>query len=58
MRTHGSQEKTQKAVDTIVAETQRMASIVRRLGEITQVETLDYVGGEKIADLSLRDEEQ
>ena len=45
-------------MDTIVAETQRMATIVRRLGEITQIESLDYVGGEKIADLSLRDEEQ
>ena len=30
MRTRGAEEKTQKAVDTIVAETQRMASIVRR----------------------------
>ena len=58
VRTRGAEEKTKKAVDTIVAETQRMASIVRRLGEITQVESLDYVGGEKIADLSLGDEEQ
>ena len=57
MRTRGAEEKTQKAVDTIVAETQRMASIVRRLGEITQVESRDYVGKEKIADLKLTDKD-
>ena len=57
MRTRGAEEKTQKAVDTIVAETQRMASIVRRLGEITQVESRDYIGKEKIADLKLTDKD-
>ena len=57
LRTRGAEEKTQKAVDTIVAETQRMASIVRRLGEITQVESRDYVGKEKIADLKLTDKD-
>ena len=57
MRARGADEKITKAIDTIVAETQRMASIVRRLGEITQVESREYVGGEKIADLSLTDKE-
>ena len=58
MRTRGGEEKVIKAVDTIIAETQRMASIVRRLGEITQIESREYVGQEMIADLSLKDEDR
>lgn len=55
MRSEHLDERGQKSISTIVRETQRMATIVKRLGEITQVETQDYIGKEKIADLSLKD---
>jgi len=40
-----------QAVQTILAEAERMAGIVRRLGSLTRYETKSYVGGAQILDL-------
>jgi PAS domain S-box-containing protein len=40
-----------KAVETILAEAERMAGIVRQLGSLTRYETKSYVGGAQIIDL-------
>lgn len=45
-----------KAIDTICRETERMAGIVRKIGQITEYETKPYVGGSQILDLSGGDE--
>jgi PAS domain S-box-containing protein len=39
------------AVDVIVQEAERMAGVVRKLGEITEYETKEYFGGVRIMDL-------
>jgi PAS domain S-box-containing protein len=39
------------AAETIIAEAERMAEIVRKLGKITRYETKPYVGGSRIVDL-------
>ena len=39
------------AADVILTESQRMASIVRKIGKITRYETRSYLGGTKILDL-------
>ena len=46
-----SDEKLRKPVDVIVRETERMANIVRRIGQITKYETKPYVGKAQILDL-------
>ncbi len=40
-----------RALETILAESERMASIVRQLGSLTRYETKSYVGGAQIIDL-------
>lgn len=40
-----------RAVEVILRETDRMADIVRKVGQITRYETKPYVGGAKIVDL-------
>ncbi len=44
-------DPSKKAVETICRETERMATIVRRIGQITQYQTKPYVGGSQILDL-------
>jgi hypothetical protein len=39
------------AADVILTESQRMASIVRKIGKITRYETKTYVGASQILDL-------
>ncbi|MEE8408719.1 MAG: PAS domain S-box protein [Myxococcota bacterium] len=50
-------ERTRKPVDVICRETERMASIVRKIGQITAYETKPYVGSSKILDLGEDSEE-
>ncbi len=45
-------EKLTKPLDTIFRETERMARIVRRLGQLTKYSTRPYVGQASILDLS------
>jgi signal transduction histidine kinase len=40
-----------RAVKIILAEAERMAGIVKKIGKITKYETTDYVGGAKMLDL-------
>lgn len=40
-----------RGLDVIIAESERMAEIVRKVGRITRYETKSYVGGTKIVDL-------
>jgi PAS domain S-box-containing protein len=40
-----------RALETILTESERMASIVRQLGSLTRYETKSYVGGAQIIDL-------
>jgi PAS domain S-box-containing protein len=40
-----------RALETILAESERMATIVRQLGSLTRYETKSYVGGAQILDL-------
>lgn len=40
-----------RAMETILAESERMAGIVRQLGSLTRYETKSYVGGAQILDL-------
>jgi PAS domain S-box-containing protein len=40
-----------RALETILAESERMATIVRQLGSLTRYETKSYVGGAQIIDL-------
>jgi PAS domain S-box-containing protein len=40
-----------RPVSVILAEADRMASIVKRIGRITKYETVDYVGGARMLDL-------
>ncbi|HEY4183590.1 MAG TPA: PAS domain S-box protein [Polyangia bacterium] len=41
----------QRALETILSESERMAGIVRQLGSLTRYETKSYVGGAQIIDL-------
>jgi PAS domain S-box-containing protein len=41
-----------RAVGIILAEAERMAGIVKKIGRITKYETTDYVGGARIVDIS------
>jgi PAS domain S-box-containing protein len=41
-----------QAIKTILAEAERMAGIVRRLGSLTRYETKSYVGGAQILDIA------
>ncbi len=41
-----------RQVDIIYREAERIAEIVRKLGKITKYETKDYVGGQRIVDIS------
>ena len=41
----------QRALETILSESERMAGIVRQLGSLTRYETKAYVGGAQIIDL-------
>ncbi|MBM4363810.1 MAG: PAS domain S-box protein, partial [Deltaproteobacteria bacterium] len=41
-----------RAADVIVTQSERMAEIVRKIGKITRYETMSYVGGAKVVDLS------
>jgi PAS domain S-box-containing protein len=47
----GDDERHSSMVRTIVAETERMARIVRKIGRITHYETTTYVGSTRIIDL-------
>ena len=55
-RLTGDDVKIRKSVDVILRETERMAQIVRRIGQITKYETKSYVGKAQI--LALGDESQ
>ncbi len=44
-------EKVTRAAERMVAETERMAEIVRKIGKLTKYETKTYVGDTKILDL-------
>lgn len=44
-------DPNRKPIDVICSETERMASIVRKVGQITSYETKPYVGGSTILDL-------
>ncbi|MFO8056587.1 MAG: PAS domain S-box protein [bacterium] len=48
---HPAVASLKNATDIIGRESERMASVVRKLGEVTEYETKDYVGGAKIMDL-------
>jgi PAS domain S-box-containing protein len=41
----------QRAIAVILAEAERMAGIVKKIGKITKYETTDYVGGARMLDL-------
>lgn len=41
----------QRALETILSESERMAAIVRQLGSVTRYETKTYVGGAQILDI-------
>lgn len=45
-------DPNRKAIETICRESERMAGMVRRIGELTQYKTRPYVGGSRIVDLS------
>lgn len=47
----GDPDAVDRIVDTIIAEAERMADIVRKIGRITKYETKSYVGGQRIVDL-------
>ncbi len=46
-----------RAVGVILAEAERMAGIVKKIGRITKYETTDYVGGARIMDIARSTEE-
>ena len=46
-------DKNQKPINVICRETERMAQIVKRIGQITSYQTTQYVGGSQILDLSI-----
>jgi PAS domain S-box-containing protein len=50
-RLAGGEAKLQRIVDTMEQESERMASIIRRLTQITSYNTKNYVGEAKIIDL-------
>lgn len=50
-------DANKKPIDVICRETERMASIVKRIGQITDYKAKTYVGGSKILDLGATDQE-
>ncbi|MEZ4257070.1 MAG: PAS domain S-box protein [Polyangiales bacterium] len=52
-----AEQPEHKAAARIVAESERMAEIVRKIGKITKYETTSYVGGQRILDLERSSEE-
>ena len=46
-------DPNRKPADVICRETERMAAIVKKIGQITAYETKPYVGGAQILDLDL-----
>lgn len=44
-------DKNRKPIEVICRETERMAGIVRKIGQLTSYKTQSYVGGSKILDL-------
>ncbi|MEL6548534.1 MAG: histidine kinase dimerization/phospho-acceptor domain-containing protein [Myxococcota bacterium] len=44
-------DKNRKPIEVICRETERMAGIVRKIGQLTAYKTQNYVGGSKILDL-------
>jgi nitrogen-specific signal transduction histidine kinase len=48
--------EAKKTAEVITSEAQRMADIVRKVGNITKYETKNYVGEAKILDLELASE--
>ncbi len=50
-RKEASPSSTEKALQLIESESQRLAEIVRKIGSITRYETTNYVGGQRILDL-------
>lgn len=44
-------EEVKRILNIILAETERMADIVRKIGRITRYETKSYVGGQRILDI-------
>lgn len=44
-------DASHRAVDTILQETERMATLVRKIGKITRYETKPYIGSTNILDL-------
>jgi PAS domain S-box-containing protein len=51
-------DPNRKAVDVIFRETDRMAKIVRKIGQITAYQTKPYVGSSQIFDLGMGDEQE
>ncbi len=48
---HPALKSLGNAVEVIGQESERMAEVVRKIGEVSQYETTDYVGGARIMDL-------
>jgi len=48
---HPAVASLKNATDIIGQEAERMAEVVRKIGEVSEIETTDYVGGAKIMDL-------
>ena len=51
MPEHPSVASLRNATEIILQEAERMAEVVRKIGEVTEFETRDYVGSAKIMDL-------
>lgn len=47
----GNDERTEHALSAIVAETERMAEIVRKIGRLTKHASKDYIGETRIVDI-------
>jgi PAS domain S-box-containing protein len=54
----GLNEQAMRALDGLLGEAERIAQIVRRLGQMTQYRTRAYVGGSRIMDLGDQGEEE
>src|SRR6185369_12853811 len=52
IRKLGAKNPHLRIVETVLAEAERMAGIVRQLGSLTRYETKSYVGGAQIIDLN------
>lgn len=51
-------DPSRKALDVISRETERMAAIVRKLGQITAYQTKPYVGSSQILDLGKKETDE